>query len=218
MSWLGSLVGWLRTAQAATRPPAPAETMQPTAVEPVQPSALAGAAVNAPAAAAPNPYPDRAARNVRAFLDALTLGEGTSGANGYRQLCGGGTFAGFDEHPAERGWKGWPMPAAMCRAAGVPVGSVSTAAGRYQINRPTWRPLRKRLGLTDFSPASQDAAAVELIREKGALDDVRAGRFDAAVAKVRRVWASLPGSGWGQREESRARVRAAFVKAGGALA
>ena len=47
---------------------------------------------------------------------------------------------------------------------------------------------------------------------------MRAGRFDAAVAKVRKVWASLPGAGYGQREESMARVRTAYVAAGGTLA
>ena len=67
-------------------------------------------------------------------------------------------------------------------------------------------------------PASQDAAAIELIREAGALGDVRAGRFDEAVAKVRGIWASLPGAGYAQPEKSLESLRLAFLNAGGSLA
>jgi lysozyme len=72
--------------------------------------------------------------------------------------------------------------------------------------------------LTDFSPASQDAFAVGLISDAGALNDVKAGRFDTAVGKVKGIWASLPGAGYNQPEKSLSSLRAAYLNAGGALA
>jgi muramidase (phage lysozyme) len=57
----------------------------------------------------------------------------------------------------------------------------STAAGAFQFLSRTWDECAKALGLTDFSPASQDLAAVFLIDRRKALDDVLAGRFDEAV-------------------------------------
>ena len=156
--------------------------------------------------------------NVSAFLDALTVGEGTRGPDGYRTLVGGGTFSDFSDHPANLGWRGLPLSDAQCRGAGYGPGCVSTAAGRYQFTRPTWARLAAKLRLPDFSPGSQDAAAVELLRENGALGDIERGDIASAVAKVRRVWASLPGSGYGQREESLSAFLGNYSSAGGALA
>lgn len=165
-----------------------------------------------------------AQQNELAFLAALRAGEGTAGGDyGYRMLYGssqGGSslFDSFADHPALLGWPGVPLPDAMCAAAGFDPGCVSTAAGAYQINRPTWKRLKPRLGLSDFSPASQDACALELISEKGALADVRAGRVADAVGKVRKVWASLPGAGYGQGEVALAAFTNRFTQAGGSIA
>jgi len=156
--------------------------------------------------------------NLSAFLRALRVGEGTSGENGYTTLMGGRQFASFADHPALLGWRGTPLSDGMCRAAGFGPGCVSTAAGAYQITKPTWVRVASKLGLNDFSPASQDAAAIELIREKGALADIQAGRIADAVAKVRRVWASLPGAGYGQAEVRFAAFANNYQNAGGALA
>jgi lysozyme len=157
--------------------------------------------------------------NLRAFLDALTIGEGTAGPEGYRILYGGGRFSSFDDHPAELGWAGVRLSDAQCRGAGLAPPCVSTAAGRYQITRTTWRRLKKKLSLVDFGPDSQDAAAVELIREQGALADIERGDVASAVSKVRRVWASLPGANYaGQRSVALSIVQQAFVNAGGVLA
>jgi len=156
--------------------------------------------------------------NVSAFLAMLRTSEvSTAGPDGYGVLFGFQPFNDFTTHPALAGWNGVPLTDEQCRGAGFGPGCVSTAAGGYQINKPTWDRVRARLGLPDFSPASQDAAAVELIREKGALDDVRAGRFDQAVNKVRRVWASLPGAGYaGQGTRTLAWARSQYENAGGA--
>lgn len=122
-------------------------------------------------------------QNMRAFLVLIRTGEGTIGDSGYRTLYGGGLFDSYVDHP----------PGTV--TAG---GLTSSAAGAYQILAGTWREMQALYGLPDFSPASQDVAAVGLIKRRGALGDVLAGRFDSAIAKCAREWASLPGSPYGQ--------------------
>ena len=52
----------------------------------------------------------------------------------------------------------------------------STGAGRYQLLSCWWDAYRKQLGLKDFSPKSQDAVALQQIKERGALPMIdRAG-------------------------------------------
>lgn len=94
----------------------------------------------------------------------------------------------------------------------------STAAGRYQLLARYFDAYKKLLNLPDFSPESQDAIALQQIRERRALDDIDAGRFDAAVKKVKNIWASLPGSGYGQHEHKLEVLQAKFVENGGVLA
>ena len=43
----------------------------------------------------------------------------------------------------------------------------STGAGRYQLLSRWWDAYRKQLGLKDFSPKSQDAVALQQIKERG---------------------------------------------------
>ena len=143
--------------------------------------------------------------NVRAFLAAIRRGEGTAGVNGYRTIFGGRLFDSFADHP--RVYVPWVDKGGIQRT--------SSAAGAYQIIVATWDRVAKKLALPDFSPASQDAAALELIRQRGALADVQAGRLSAAVAKTRAEWASLPGAGYGQPEQTFAALQAAYVAAGG---
>ena len=45
----------------------------------------------------------------------------------------------------------------------------STGAGRYQLLSRWWDAYRKAFGLKDFSPKSQDAVALQQIKERGAL-------------------------------------------------
>lgn len=143
--------------------------------------------------------------NLYAFLGMLRVSEGTAGPNGYRTLVGGSLFSSFADHPRVL----IPLPN---------LGIKSSAAGAYQILRATWDGVSRKLDLPDFSPLSQDAAAIELIRQRGALGDVRAGRFAVAIQKCRKEWASLPGAGYGQRENSLARLEAAYRQAGGVVA
>ena len=114
----------------------------------------------------------------------------------YQTFYGGSRFQNLSDHPViTREKQGVPLPANFCRAAGFASGvCVSTAAGAYQFTKPTWAALKSKLRLPDFSPASQDAAALELLREIGALRYVDAGQFQAAIQVASKRWASLPGS------------------------
>jgi len=113
----------------------------------------------------------------------------------YSIFYGGSKFSSFRDHPVITGEKkGVPLPDAMCAAAGLKPGCVSTAAGAYQLIKPTWVRLRDKLNLPDFSPLSQDRAAVGLLEEIGAVDLIYSGDIEGAIHKASRIWASLPGS------------------------
>jgi muramidase (phage lysozyme) len=146
-----------------------------------------------------------------AFLAMIATSEGTAaiGDTGYNCLVGSTArqpilFGSYADHPRVK--------------VQLRPDLVSTAAGRYQILARFFDAYKATLKLSDFSPGSQDAIAAQMIRERNALVDIEAGRFDEAVAKVKNIWASLPGSGYGQHENQLADLRDAFVKAGGQVA
>ena len=60
--------------------------------------------------------------------------------------------------------------------------------------------LAKQLGLKDFSPKSQDAVALQQIKERGALPMIDRGDIRQAIDRCSNIWASLPGAGYGQFE------------------
>lgn len=162
----------------------------------------------------PTPNADQ---NIAAFLSAVSVGEGTATANGYRYLFGSRPgneklFSSFDDHPRVRTYE--------VRDEFIKNGKrdYTTAAGRYQITETTFNRLQKKLGTVGFSPDVQDRMAIELIRERGALADVRAGRYEQAVLKLRQEWASLPGSPYGQPTKTLTAFRSAYEAAGGAVA
>lgn len=163
---------------------------------------------------------DQAEANTAAFLMMIRTAEGTAGPNGYRTMFGGQLFDDFSDHPRRAksfvngaGERLWTSAAGAYQFMAV---SAIPGGGQTKVN--TWDVVSKRLGLPDFSPESQDAAAVELIREAGALGDVRAGRFEQAVTKVRRIWASMPGAGYAQPEKSLDGLRVVYLNNGGTLA
>jgi len=94
----------------------------------------------------------------------------------------------------------------------------STAAGRYQLLYRYWLSYSKMLNLPDFGPLSQDRIALQQIRECNALADIDAGNFAHAVALCSRIWASLPGSPYGQHTNAIALLQGYFTAAGGTLA
>ena len=164
---------------------------------------------------------DTAQRNVSAFLEAIARAEGTAQRADPYRVCYGyrHTIISLKEHPAVSGeWKGERLSDDMCRAAGFGPGCVSTAAGKYQLIRPTWQALKTRLQLPDFGPASQDRAAVQLLKDSGALGAIEKGQFSFAVAAARKTWASLPGAGYAQPERSLSFLQTAYLNAGGTLA
>lgn len=119
----------------------------------------------------------------RAFLALIRKAEGA----GYSTLFGGGTFASYADHPRQR----------ISRPLGGRL-LTSTAAGAYQFLARTWDECAAACGLKDFSPASQDTAALFLIDRREALEDVLAGDWARAIDKCNKEWASLPGSPYGQ--------------------
>lgn len=113
----------------------------------------------------------------------------------YQIFYGGQHFQNLADHPVITGeCAPVPLPDHTCRAAGLGPGCVSTAAGAYQIIRPTWLRVQAAMGLPDFSKESQDAAADWLLNDCGALNEISAGNIPAAIAKASKLWASLPGS------------------------
>lgn len=81
-----------------------------------------------------------------------------------------------------------------------------------------WDEQRGLLGLRDFSPASQDRAALNLIKSRGALDYVKVGNISLAVRRLNRTWASLPGNNYQQGGgKSMAEIETFFRQGGGTL-
>ena len=157
--------------------------------------------------------------NRRAFLDMLAVSEGTSTSpatkcNGYDVIVTGAdskpeTFSDFSDHPFNRGRK-----SKVINNKGL----TSNASGRYQFMLKDWVHYRDQLSLPDFGPESQDKWAIQLIRERSALPLIDGGQFALAVARVRNLWASLPGAGYGQHENNMASLLSAYLAAGGELA
>jgi len=73
------------------------------------------------------------------------------------------------------------------------------------------------LGLPDFSPVSQDLIAIQQIRERRALELIKAGQVVQSISFGRNIWASLPGAGYGQHERKLDDLLAAYRKAGGVV-
>lgn len=148
--------------------------------------------------------------NAAAFLDMLAWSEGTDNGRqitkdrGYDVLVGGGLFSDYSKHPNVL----VDLPKLKIK---------STAAGRYQLLNRWYAPYAKLLNLTDFSPLAQDKIAIQQITERKALQDIKEGRIEAAVAKCRNIWASLPGAGYGQHEQKMSNLLAAYMKSGGTL-
>jgi muramidase (phage lysozyme) len=150
--------------------------------------------------------------NVCAFLDMLAWSELGPGLleisdDGYNVIVGSTArapifFAGYADHPR--------------RLIEFPkLGIGSTAAGRYQLLARYFDAYRRQLGLKDFSPAAQDKIAIQQLRETRALPLILSGDVTGAIARCRKIWASLPGAGYGQNEHKLGDLQVAFVNAGG---
>ncbi len=143
----------------------------------------------------------------KAFLDMLAwseIGEKLLQAsdNGYNVIVGGTLFNSYADHPR----KLVDLPRLKIK---------STAAGRYQLLSRYWDAYRKQLGLKDFSPASQDAVALQQIKERRALELIDSGNIRQAIDRCSNIWASLPGAGYGQYEHKVEDLLKKFREAGG---
>lgn len=108
---------------------------------------------------------------------------------GYNVIHGGSRFEDYRDHPRRK----------VLIRSGPNAGKTSSAAGRYQFVQGTWDDQARKLGLEDFSPGNQDAAAWHLAQEtygQGLLDTLRSGdpaRIASIGRALRRQWVSLPG-------------------------
>lgn len=153
-------------------------------------------------------------RNMAAFLDTISVAEGTYGIgdDGYNVIVGStparpDLFDDYSQHPNKRVNFRYQSGAS----------GVSTAAGRYQILHRFAEHYIRELRLPDFGPESQDTIALQLIRECRAVQDIESGRFESAVQKCRSRWASFPGAGYGQHEHKIETLREAFQRHGGVI-
>jgi muramidase (phage lysozyme) len=117
-------------------------------------------------------------RNVSAFLKAIAEAEGGGYDFKYGAIKGKRNdpwrFSDFSTHP------------------GPGFGGSTTAAGMYQITIATWRQHGGKMGLTDFSPTTQDLIAVEILRSLRIIDKIRSGDIAGAIGPAARTWAALP--------------------------
>lgn len=162
---------------------------------------------------------DAQKNNELAFLSMLRFAEGTDQQADPYRVCYGyeHTIEQLNDHPSITGeWLGKRLPERMCKAAGISSGRCySTAAGAYQIIKPTWQRLKQSLNLPDFSGSSQDAAALELIREAGALSHIHNGEIYQAIERCAPIWASLPGNTYQQGGKSHEALLRSYIQAGG---
>ena len=66
-------------------------------------------------------------------------------------------------------------------------------------------------------PESQDAVALQQIKERGALPMIDRGDIRQAIDCCSNIWASLPGAGYGQFEHKADSLIAKFKEAGGTV-
>ena len=132
-----------------------------------------------------------------AFLSLISYSEGADYNTIVTGIDGPHTFTDFSAHPFA---SGRPAIEVVAPGARFPKGLYSTASGRYQFILPTWKGLAARLNLTDFTPASQDAACIELLRQHGITGMVLAGNIQQAIEACGGSWgwASMPTSQAGQ--------------------
>lgn len=116
--------------------------------------------------------------NVAAFLKAIAQAEGGGYDFKYGAVKGKRNdpwrFSDFPAHP------------------GPGYGGETTAAGMYQINIATWHQHGGSMGLSDFSPKTQDLIAIEILRSINIMEKIKEGDIANAVGPASRKWAALP--------------------------
>ena len=160
-------------------------------------------------------------KEVQAFLYTIAVSEGTLDAAGnieYGRIVKG-TVISSPFFPSLVGKKDVVIkdftrhPQILVKVNNA--GLKSTAAGFLQAIYKTWQGAAQILGLTDFSPLSQRLAAVELIRQRGAMSYILKADLPGAFANsdLKLEWASFPGAGYGQHENTLSKLQNAFNSA-----
>jgi len=117
--------------------------------------------------------------NVKAFLDTIADCEGADYNFKYGAIKGKKNdkwrFTDYSTHP------------------GAGFGGKTTAAGRYQITKANWTENGiNKMGLSDFSPHTQDLIAVEGLRQINAIEAVIDGDMTVAIGRAAKTWNSMP--------------------------
>ena len=110
----------------------------------------------------------------------IKSGEGTLGDKGYTTQFTGRQFSDMSKHPAQ-----------INSANGLS----SDAAGAYQFLSTTYNPAAKALGITDFSPQSQEKVGKYLAQQRGMNTDIvhtDKASFLKSLDKIAPEWASMP--------------------------
>lgn len=113
-------------------------------------------------------------------------------------------FEDFSEHPFACG-----RESKIITKSGLK----SNASGRYQFMLKDYDYYKRLMNLKDFGKDAQDAWALRLIQERKALLDIDAGNITDAITKVSNIWASLPGSKYGQPTKSVETLLATYDRA-----
>lgn len=147
---------------------------------------------------------DSSGSNMAAMLAVIRAVESR---DNYYIIAGGDRFTDTREHP-------FVLNPQRRRPLGT------TASGAYQMVVGTWTMARDALGLRDFSPASQDAAAAWIIQYKrpASYAYVLAGRFADALAALRREWEAFDKMLSGTYPVTLAQAASIFEANGGTLA
>lgn len=150
--------------------------------------------------------------SLKAFLDTIAWSEIGAALlrksdNGYNVIFGGALFRSYADHPRVKTYETHDEFVRDGKR------QYTTAAGRYQILARIFDFYRKTLNLPDFSPASQDAIAVQLIKERGALKDIEGGYIERAIYRCASAWASFPRPGNVQPQHDIEDLLAIYAKA-----
>lgn len=131
-----------------------------------------------------------------AFLSLISFSEGAQYDTIVTGVDGPATFSDFSDHPFAPQFARAPV---IVRRSPL---LESTAAGRYQLLYRYWVPYKAQLGLADYSPASQDAVALQQMKERGAVALIATGDIQGAITACSNIWASFPGNDYAQGGKS----------------
>ena len=112
----------------------------------------------------------------KAFLDMLAWSEGTDNGrqktrnHGYDVIVGGELFTDYSDHPSQ-----------TCHAKPKLKSTAPDATSFFPVGG---MPTRKQLGLKDFLSESQDAVALQQIKERGALPMIDRGDIRQAIGPL----------------------------------